>query len=113
MSLLFQDRSRPHQFLTAALWTLCAVATLVAGAISGLTAMMAMSLDWGETVAAGAEPWVNALVAAGEFVGVAAASVLGMVLWHTRRFKIAALVLIVGAALATAWLGERFVVDYT
>lgn len=113
MPLLFQDRSRPHQFLTAVLWTLCVVATLVSAAMGVLTAMMAMSLDWGETITAGAEPWVSALVAVGEFIGVAAACVLGIVLWHTRRFKIAALVLILGAALATAWLGGRFLFDYT
>ncbi len=113
MSLLFQDRSRPHQFLTAILWTLSVVATLVAAAIGGLTAAMVMSLDWGETIAAGSEPWVNALVAGGEFVGIALASVLGMVLWHTRRFKVAALVLVFGAAVVTAWLGGRFILEYT
>ncbi len=113
MSLLLQDRSRPHQFLTAILWTLCVVATLVSAGISALTAMMAMSLDWGEAVTAGVEPWVTALVAGGEFVGIALVCVLGMVLWHTRRFKIAALALIVVATLVTAWLGGRFILEYT
>ena len=113
MSLLFQDHSRPHQFLTAVLWTLSVVATLVTAAIGGLTAAMAMSLDWGETIAAGTAPWVDALVAGGEFVGIALASVLGMVLWHTRRFKVVALVLVLGAAVVTAWLGGRFILEYT
>ncbi len=113
MSLLFQDRSRPHQFLTAGLWTLCVVASLVAGAIAGLTALMAMSLDWGEAVTAGTEPWVAALIAGGEFVGIAGASALGIVLWHTRRFKVAALVLIAVATLVTAWLGVAFIREYT
>ena len=113
MSLLFQDRSRPHQFLTAIMWTLSVVATLVSAAMSALVATMAMSLDWGEAVTAGAEPWVNALIAGGEFLGIALACVLGMVAWHTRRFKIVALVLVFGAVLATAWLGVRFVLEYT
>ncbi len=113
MTLFFQDRTRPHQFLTAILWTAAVVVTLVSGAIAVLTVMMAMSLDWGETVTAGAEPWVNALVAGAEFVGIAGASVVGMVAWHTRRFKVLALLLVFGAALVTAWLGGRFVFDYT
>ena len=113
MSLLFQDRTRPHQYLSAVLWTLSVVATLLAAAIAGMTALMAMSLDWGEAVTAGAEPWVNAAIAAAEFVGIAGASVLGMVAWHTRRFKALALVLVVGATLLTAWLGGHFISEYT
>ena len=113
MSLLFQDRSRPHQFLTAVLYTAVVVATLVAAAIAGLTVLMAMSLDWGETVTAGTEPWIAVLVTASEFVGIAAASVLGIVLWHTQRFKTVALVLIAVATLVTAWLGISFIREYT
>ena len=113
MTLFFQDRTRPHQFLTAILWTAVVVSTLVAAAIAVLTALMAMSLDWGETVTAGAEPWIAALEAGGEFVGIAAASAVGIVAWHTRRFKVLALVLIVLAALVTAWLGVYFIREYT
>ncbi len=113
MTPFFQDRTRPHQFLTAILWTTVVVVTLVSVAIAVLTALMAMSLDWGEAVTAGAEPWVAALIAGGEFVGIGGASALGIVLWHTRRFKVAALMLIVVAALVTAWLGVAFVREYT
>lgn len=110
---LFEDRSRPHQFLSAVLWTLAVAASLIAGGIATLVVVMAFSLDWGETVMAGVEPWIAGLVAVAEFVGVAAASTLGMVLWHTRRFKVAAVTLVVGAALVTAFLGVRFIGEYT
>ncbi len=113
MSLLLQERSRPHQFLTAFLYTVSVVALLVLGGIAVLTGLMATSIDWSETITAGSEPWVSALVAIGEFVGLAATIVLGMILWHTRRFKIAALVLIALAALLTLWLGIRFIGEYT
>ena len=113
MSLLFQDRSRPHQFLSATLWTLSVVATLVAAAIAGMTALMAVSLDFGEAVAVGAEPWMNAAVAIAEFLAIAAANGLGMLAWHSRRFKPAGVVLVALATLLTAWLGVRFVGEYT
>lgn len=113
MPSLFEDRSRPHQFLTAVLWTLAVAASLVAGGIATLVVVMAFSLDWGETVMAGTEPWIAGLVAVAEFLGIAAASTLGMVLWHTQRFKLAALVLVIGAALLTAVLGTRFIGEYT
>lgn len=111
--LLFQDRSRPHQFLSAILWTLAAVATLLAGAMALLTSIIALSLDFGETLAAGSEPWVAALVAILEFLGIAAACGGGLLAWHTQRWKVAGLVLIALAVLATLWLGVRFVGEYT
>ena len=113
MTLMFQERSRPHQFLSAILWTAAVTASLVSAAIAGMTTMMALSLDWGESVMAGTEPWIAALVAGGEFLGIVVACVVGMTLWHTRRLKVAALVLLVCAALATTWIAIRFIAEYT
>ena len=79
--------------LTIAIWTISIGTLLAAALVAMLFVQMAIGMDPTDIVANGAQPWSDALWASAAFAGLAIATVLGLRLWHTARFKPVGLVL--------------------
>ena len=71
--------------LTLALWTASLAALAAGGLIASLFVMMPVSLDLGEMVAAGTDPWRDAAYAALSFCVLFVASAAALALWHGSR----------------------------
>ncbi len=98
--------------LTAAIWAISIGCLLVAGGIAVLFAMMPVSLDIGEMINAGAEPWRDAAIAVAAFVGFALASALSLRLWHGMRFRALAWTIALAEAALAAWSSAVVMREY-
>ncbi len=76
--------------LTAAIWIVSIAALAAGGLLASLFVMMPVSLDIGEMVAAGADPWRDAAYAAIAYCGLFGASAVALALWHRARRRTAA-----------------------
>ena len=98
--------------VTAGVWIVSLLSLSMGGLIAAEFIFMATSLDPTEIITAGTEPWTDALEAGGAFTGLIAATVLGLALWHTARFKIVGLLLTIAEVGAVAWACVRVYTDY-
>ena len=99
-------------FRTAAFWAL-ALATLgTAGLLTGSFVLMALSLDPGEIVLAGAEPWTNAAEAVAAFAALAVTTALSLRLWHSDRWRGVSLLMTLAGLGIVAWACRSFYTDY-
>ena len=89
--------------LTVMVWIVSLLSLMAAGLIATTFLYMATSMDPTELISVGIAPWTEALQAALAFIGIAAATVLTLVLWHRTRFKVVALILAALQAGCVAW----------
>lgn len=101
-----------RSLLTIGVWSASTLSLLVGGLIAIEFVLLPTSLDIGEMVAGGSEPWIDALEAAFGFCGLLAASVAGLWLWHTVRFRMVGLALVLAEVAAVAVVGARVYSDY-
>lgn len=100
------------RILTVAIWTVSLGCILVAGAVALEFVLMPVSLDFGEILAAGSEPWRDAALAAGGFTALLVTAAVGLRLWHTARFKLLAWVLTGAELAAVSWIGALIYREY-
>ncbi len=105
------SRSPPRP-LTVGVWVVALAALGAGGLLASGFALMAASLDPAEIVAAGAEPWTNAAMAVGAFSLLVVATVLGLLSWHSSRFRAVGLAITAAEAGAVAWACLRFYNEY-
>ena len=98
--------------LDAAVWLATFLSLIVGGLVAAMFVVMPTSLGPSEMIEAGAEPWATALYAGAAFVVLAVAAVLGLVLWHSARFRLVGLVLVVAQVAAVAWTSFEVYADY-
>ncbi len=98
--------------LTAGFWTVSVACVVLAGALAAVFVFMPISLDPGEMITAGIEPWQDAAVAAGAFLLLLVAAAVSLRLWHTVRFKPVALVLVAAEIAAVCWSTALVYHDY-
>lgn len=84
----------------------------MAGLLAGGIVLIPLSLDPGEIILAGADPWTEAAEAAGAFAVAAGMTALSLRLWHSARFRAAALLLTLVQLGAVAWACRIFYTDY-
>lgn len=92
------------RFATFAIWAASLAVLLLGGTLATPFVMMPLSLDFGDLLAGGAEPWREAAYAGGAFTVLAIAVVLGLWLWHRGRL-FAAWTFAAGEAVAVGWCG--------
>ncbi len=80
--------------LNAILWLTASLSLIVGGLIATAFVLMATSLDPFDMISVGTEPWVNAAIAVGAFIGLVASTVLGLMMWRSQRLKICGAILI-------------------
>lgn len=102
----------PKKLLDAAVWLATFSSLVVGGLVAAMFVVMPTSLGPSEMIEAGAEPWTTALYAAGAFVALVVAAVLGLVLWHSARFRLVGLVLVVAQVAVVAWTSLQVYADY-
>ena len=98
--------------LTVTIWSVSLLCLAVAGVVATEVALIPVSLDVGDMVTAGVEPWQDALVAAALFAGLLAVTALSLRLWHSVRFKALAVVLTAAEVAAVGWSGFIVYRDY-
>ena len=98
--------------LNAVVWTATLLGLIVGGLVAAIFVVMPTSLGPMEMVQAGVEPWSNALFAAAAFVGLVIAAILGLVFWHSVRFRSLGLVLTVAQVAAVAFACLKVYADY-
>ena len=98
--------------VTAGIWIVSLLSLSLGGLIAAEFIFMATSLDPTQIITAGTEPWTDALEAGGAFAGLVAATMLGLALWHTTRFKIIGLLLTIAEVGAVGWACVRVYNDY-
>ncbi len=97
---------------TAVFWAV-ALATLgIAGLLTAGFVLMALSLDPGEIILAGSEPWTNAAAALVAFAVLAGTTALSLRLWHSDRLRGIGLLLTLAQMGAVAWACRSFYADY-
>ena len=101
---------------TIAIWTLSLVTLAIGGVLASLFVMMPVSLDVGEMVAGGVDPWRDAAYAALAYCGLFGASAGALVLWHRRRghtaARLAAWAIAAAAVAAVAFAGALVLRDW-
>lgn len=98
--------------LDAAVWLATFLGLIVGGLVAAMFVVMPTSLGPSEMIEAGVEPWTTALYAAGAFVALVVAAVIGLVLWHSARFRLLGLLLVVAQVVAVAWTSLAVYADY-
>ena len=101
-----------RSFLTAAFWTVSIACVILAGTLATIFVFMPVSLDPGEMITAGVEPWQDAAIAIGAFLLLLVATAVSLRLWHTARFKVIALLLAAADVAAVCWSGALVYRDY-
>ncbi len=110
--MLSDSRSRRYPTATVMIWAVSLLTLAAAAAITTLFVMMPVSLDVGEMISAGAEPWQDALVAAASFTALLIVTALSLRLWHTVRFKPLALMFTAAEIASVGWTGFVVYRDY-
>ena len=98
--------------LDAGVWLATFLSLIVGGLVAAMFVVMPTALGPSEMIEAGVEPWTTALYAGAAFVGLVIAAVLGLVLWHSARFRLLGLVLVVAQVVAVAWTSLGVYADY-
>ena len=101
-----------RQLVTAAVWAATFLGLIVGGLIAAVLVVMPTSLGPSELIEAGAEPWTIALYAACGFVALVAAAIAGLAAWHSARFKVLGIVLVLGEIGAVAWASVMVYHEY-
>lgn len=98
-------------FATFAVWAVSLSCLLAGGLLATPFMMMPVSLDFGEMLAGGAEPWREAAYAIGAFTALAIAVVLGLWCWYRGRLSVA-WIFAAGETLAVGWCGWMVYRDF-
>ena len=101
-----------RQLVTFAVWTATFLSLIVGGLIAAMLVVMPTSLGPTEMIEAGLEPWTIALYAAGGFVALVVAAVVGLLAWHSVRFKPAGLFLVLVEVAAVVWASFQLYFEY-
>lgn len=107
-----RDTARRRTWSTLLVWALHVACVATAGGFAAVFVLMATSLDPMEIVTAGAEPWTNALAWILAVLGVVLASAVGLLLWHSRRWRAAGIILLVVEITAMIWGGVTIYAEY-
>ena len=97
---------------TVAVWSATLLSLLVGGLIAVEFGFMASSLDPTDLLVSGTAPWTDALIAVGAFLGLLVAGALGLRLWHSRRFRVLGLILVLAEVAGTAWACATVYAEY-
>ena len=106
------DRPRPSSVLTRLMWAVSLACVILGGAIAGLFVLMASSLEPTDLLSDGVEPYTDAAIAAGAFVGLVLAAAAGLLAWHSVRFRAIGVVLTACEVGLVAWGSLRVYNDY-
>ena len=74
--------------------------------------MAAAMLDPLQMMNAGTEPWTDSLGWIGAFLGIVIVAAVGLRLWHTRRFRPIAILLVLAQLGFVAWAISVISSDY-
>ena len=98
--------------LTPLIWILSLATLLIAGVVATVFVFMATSVDPSDLVTDGLQSWDDALMAVAAFAGLLVATIVGLKLWHTVRFKIVGAMLTVADVVLVGWACLRVYGEY-
>ena len=101
-----------HRFLTAASWTLSLLGLAVGGLVATEFVLIPVSLDIGEVVTGGIEPWRDAAEAAALFAALLVATAVSLRLWHSAHFKMLAWLMTAVELAGVGWASFVVYRDY-
>lgn len=101
-----------RQLVTSAVWAATFLCLIVGGLIASVLVVMPTSLGPSELIEAGLEPWTIALWAACGFVALVVAAIVGLLAWHSARFRAVGLVLVALEIAAVTWASIKLYLEY-